>query len=84
LLRGTPLEVAWMLALSLVGLLALAGGIQGWLGGPTNVLGRVLLIAAGLFAVYPVVLGGWGGASALMLFASMMVWQKIRPSRAVA
>ncbi|MBI5904284.1 MAG: TRAP transporter large permease subunit, partial [Deltaproteobacteria bacterium] len=53
LLKGPWTAVAWTGLTAAVGIVALAGGVQGWLFQETVLAERVLLIAAGLFLVYP-------------------------------
>jgi TRAP transporter 4TM/12TM fusion protein len=50
---GTWLEVAWITVTAVVGIVALAGGAQGWLLRRTLLPERLMLIAAGLALVYP-------------------------------
>ncbi|HEY5995389.1 MAG TPA: hypothetical protein VIU29_00125, partial [Candidatus Deferrimicrobiaceae bacterium] len=53
LLKGPWTAVAWTSLTAAIGIVALAGGVQGWLFKETLVSERVLLVAAGLFLVYP-------------------------------
>jgi TRAP transporter 4TM/12TM fusion protein len=50
---GTWLDVAWITVTAVVGIVALAGGAQGWLLRRTFAAERIMLIAAGLALVYP-------------------------------
>ncbi|MCX7179629.1 MAG: TRAP transporter fused permease subunit, partial [Proteobacteria bacterium] len=53
LLKGTWDIIALSSVTAMVGIVALAGGAQGWFLKRTNTLERVLLVAAGLALVYP-------------------------------
>ena len=53
LLKGPWLAVVWTSLTAAIGIVALAGGVQGWLFRKTLLAERLLLIAAGLFLVYP-------------------------------
>jgi TRAP transporter 4TM/12TM fusion protein len=57
------------------GIIALAGGLQGWLFRKTTVIERWMLIVAGLMLVYPVALFDYIGFS---LVAAVVVMQKLR------
>jgi len=45
--------VVWTSLTAAIGIVALAGGVQGWLFQKTVLAERLLLIAAGLLLVYP-------------------------------
>jgi TRAP-type uncharacterized transport system fused permease subunit len=47
------MDVAWTSLTAAIGIVALAGGVQGWLFKKTLLAERLLLIAAGLLLVYP-------------------------------
>jgi TRAP-type uncharacterized transport system fused permease subunit len=53
LLKGPWVAVVWTSLTAAIGIVALAGGVQGWLFRKTVLAERVLLIAAGLLLVYP-------------------------------
>ncbi len=53
LLKGTAGQTALTVASALVGVLALAAGVQGWLLREASRFERVLLVAAGLLLFYP-------------------------------
>jgi TRAP-type uncharacterized transport system fused permease subunit len=53
LLKGSWDNIAWTTLTSAAGLTALAAGLTGWLFTKTTRLERVLLVAAGLFLLYP-------------------------------
>ncbi len=47
------MAVVWTSFTAAIGIVALAGGVQGWLFRETLLAERVLLVAAGLLLVYP-------------------------------
>jgi len=53
LLKGPWTAVIWTSVTAAIGIVSLAGGVQGWLVKATLPVERVFLIAAGLFLVYP-------------------------------
>jgi TRAP transporter 4TM/12TM fusion protein len=53
LLKGPWMGVVWTSLTAAIGIVALAGGVQGWLIKKTLLAERLLLIAAGLLLVYP-------------------------------
>src|SRR3990170_2205038 len=53
LLKGPWTAVIWTSVTAAIGIVSLAGGVQGWLFKKTVLAERVLLVAAGLFLVYP-------------------------------
>jgi TRAP transporter 4TM/12TM fusion protein len=53
LLKGPWTAVIWTSLTAAIGIVALAGGVQGWLFRETVLAERVILVAAGLFLVYP-------------------------------
>ncbi len=55
LLKGAWTAIVWTTLTAMVGLVALAAGMTGWLLRKTTIVERTLLIAAGLVLVYP----GW-------------------------
>jgi TRAP-type uncharacterized transport system fused permease subunit len=59
----------------MIGIVALAGGAQGWLLKKTNLLERLLLIAAGLALVYPQPLADAIGVG---LIIAVVLMQKFR------
>ena len=56
LLKGPPMNIAWTFTTAMVGIYALAGGMDGWLFKRTTVPERAILIASGLALVYPTTL----------------------------
>jgi len=61
--------------MALIGIVVLAGGLQGWLLRQTNVLVRGLSIIAGLVLVYPKAMFDFIG---MVLFAAALASQKLR------
>jgi TRAP-type uncharacterized transport system fused permease subunit len=53
LLKGSPLGIVHVTLTAVVGIAALACGVQGWMLRRTTGLERLLLVAAGLLLVYP-------------------------------
>jgi len=53
LLKGPWTAVVWTSLTAAIGIMALAGGVQGWLYKETTLAERMLLISAGLLLVYP-------------------------------
>ena len=51
--EGSWLGVAWIAATAVVGIAALAFGVQGWLAGRLSAIERAILVVAGLALVYP-------------------------------
>jgi len=79
LLAAEPLAVAWAIAVTLAGVIALAAGFEGWLTRRLTVGQRLVLIAAGLTLVAP----DWrADAAGLVLLAASVCW--IRLGRAAA
>lgn len=68
LLKGSVQDIVWSCATAFFGILALAGGAQGWLLRKTNIVERFLLVAAGLCLVYPKAMYDFIGM-ALLAFA---------------
>ena len=64
---------------AIMGIVALAGGLQGWLLRKTSVIERWMLIVAGLALVYPTKTSDVIG---LVLVALVLVMQKFMPARA--
>lgn len=66
---------------AIIGIVALAGGLQGWLLRRTNLVERWMLIIAGLALVYPTTTSDVIGISLVTL---VVVMQKLRPAEVVA
>lgn len=71
--------IALISVTAIIGIVALAGGLQGWLLRKTNVIERWMLIIAGLALVYPT---KTSDAIGLALVALVLVMQKFVPARA--
>ncbi len=61
--EGTWLGVAWIAITAMVGIAALACGVQGWLAGRLSALERIVLVLAGLALVYP---ASWSDGAGLV------------------
>ncbi len=72
-------SVALVTGTAVIGIGALAGGLQGWLLRKTTGLERWMLIIAGLMLVYPRAMFDFIGFA---LAVSVIVMQKLRPERA--
>ncbi|TMH06339.1 MAG: DUF3394 domain-containing protein, partial [Betaproteobacteria bacterium] len=68
-------SVALVTITAAFGIVALAGGLQGWLFHKTTVLERCLLIIAGVMLVYPVALFDYIGGA---LIGITVILQKLR------
>ncbi len=53
LLRGSPATILPVVATAVIGIMALVGGVGGWVFHRANLLERILLIAGGLVLIYP-------------------------------
>jgi TRAP transporter 4TM/12TM fusion protein len=68
-------SIALVTVTAAFGIIALAGGLQGWLFRKTTLIERWMLIVAGLMLVYPVALFDYIGFA---LVAAVVVMQKLR------
>ncbi|MBI5167815.1 MAG: DUF3394 domain-containing protein, partial [candidate division NC10 bacterium] len=75
LLKGTALNVVWTFITAIAGITALAAGVDGWFLRRTNLLERLILIAAGLVLVYPAF---WGDLVGFGLIGAAFTSQKVR------
>ena len=75
LLKGSWDVIALSSITAMIGIVALAGGAQGWLLKQTSLLERGLLVAAGLALVYPKPLAD---AIGIVLICLVVVMQKLR------
>jgi len=74
LLKGSWGGILWTTVTAMVGLLALAAGVTGWLIRKTTRVEQAMLIASGLILVYP----GWlQDLIGFILFALAILLQKI-------
>lgn len=69
-------SVAVVTVTAMIGIVALAGGLQGWLLRRTTLPERWMLIIAGLALVYP---AGFSDILGFVLVVTVMVLQKMRP-----
>lgn len=74
LLKGSAIDIAWTTITAFIGIAALAFGIQNWFVRQTRLYERIMLIAAGLFLVYPLTFYDIIGFS---LIAAVFVSQKL-------
>jgi len=74
LLKGNPLSIIWTFTTALVGIFALAGGMDGWMFKRAKYYERVILILSGLALVYPTLLFDFIG---LGLLAAAILSQKV-------
>ncbi|MEP6607553.1 MAG: TRAP transporter fused permease subunit [Burkholderiaceae bacterium] len=72
---GSWWDVAWIVGLVVIALIALAGAAEGWLISKTTLLERLLLIAAGLLIIYP---HAWFDAIGFGLLMSVVALQLLR------
>jgi TRAP transporter 4TM/12TM fusion protein len=75
LLKGSAWGIATTFATGLLGVLALAGGVDGWFFKKTHFLERMLLIVAGLSLMYP---AGWADIVGMVLMGITVLSQKLR------
>jgi TRAP transporter 4TM/12TM fusion protein len=75
LAKASVVDIATVCVTAMIGIAALAGGMQGWLFRKTNSLERWLLIFAGLALVYPRVAFDYIG---IVLIVIVLVSQKLR------
>jgi TRAP transporter 4TM/12TM fusion protein len=75
------LHVAWISATAIVGIAALACGVQKWLLRACNQLERWILVICGLLLIYPAPLTDWLGLGGV---AGLLAWQRlVRPTAAI-
>ncbi len=79
LMKGSVLNIASTFATALLGVLALAGGVDSWLFKKTTLLERGLLILAGLALMYP---AGWADLLGIVLLGVTVLLQKLRKGKA--
>ncbi len=72
---ASPVDIALVSVTAMIGIAALAGGMQGWVLKKTTSLERWLLVIAGLFLVYPRAAFDYIG---LALVVAVIVMQKLR------
>jgi len=74
LLKGSPIAIIWTFLTALVGIFALAAGMDGWMLKRATYYERVILIIAGLALVYPALLYDFIG---LGLVGVVLLSQKV-------
>src|SRR5687767_1284364 len=72
---GSWWDVAWITALVVIALVALAAAAEGWLFSKTTLIERGTLIAAGLLLIYP---RPWLDAIGIALLAGVILMQLVR------
>ena len=75
LLKGSFLNIVTTFATSIIGILALAGGVDSWFFKKTTLPERTFLIIAGLALMYP---AGWADLVGLVLVGIVILSQKLR------
>ena len=67
------LHVAWITATAVLGIAALAAGVQKWLLRACSQLERWVLVLSGLLLIYPAQMADWIGIAGI---AVVLLWQK--------
>ena len=80
LMQGSAADIAISTASALVGILALAAGLGGWIRGPASSVERALATAGGLLLFYA---GTWSDAAGLGLFGTAIVLNVFRTPSAI-
>ena len=75
------LHVGWITATAVLGIAALAAGVQSWLLRGCNQLERWTLVASGLLLIYPAQMADWIGIAGI---AAVLLWQKFGAQTAKA
>jgi TRAP transporter 4TM/12TM fusion protein len=75
------LHVAWIAATAVLGIAALAAGVQKWLLRGCSQLERWILVASGLLLIYPAQMADWIGIGGI---AVVLLWQKFGAQTAKA
>jgi TRAP transporter 4TM/12TM fusion protein len=84
LLKGSVVNVIHVTVTAIVGIAALACGVQGWMFQRTTWLERSLLIAAGLLLLYPARIGDIAGVALAGTVAATQYWKIKRRRRNTA
>jgi TRAP-type uncharacterized transport system fused permease subunit len=74
LLKGDPVSIFWTFITALVGIFALAAGMDGWMFKETTWYERIILVVAGVALVYPSLVFDVSG---LALVGAAVVSQKV-------
>ncbi len=83
LMQGAPLEVMMAAATSVIGVIALAAGLEGWLMVRAAMWQRLMLVGGGLLMVVPGIATDGGGILLIGTVAALH-WRAARASRTVA
>lgn len=75
LLHGPPAEVALVIAMSLVGIIAVAAAVEGYFLRQSNLGERVLLFSSGIMIFVPI---GWVRLLGFCILIALLIWQKYR------
>ena len=75
LMRADWWPIVWTTVTAIVGIIALAGGLQGWFIVKTNLIERWILIVSGVLLAYP---DPWADLSGFIGFAVVLFTQYIR------
>ncbi len=75
LMRADWWPIVWTTVTAIVGIIALAGGLQGWFIVKTNLIERWILIVSGVLLAYP---APWADLSGFIGFAVVLFTQYIR------
>jgi TRAP transporter 4TM/12TM fusion protein len=67
------MHVAWIAATAVLGIAALAAGVQKWLLRSCSQLERWILVASGLLLIYPAQMADWIGIAGISI---VLLWQK--------
>jgi TRAP-type uncharacterized transport system fused permease subunit len=78
LLQGSLVDVLWTSLAAILGVVALAAGIGGWMRGPAHLLERALVITAAALLFVPRPLATLAGASLLVVTVAVH-WLRLRP-----
>jgi TRAP-type uncharacterized transport system fused permease subunit len=77
LLKGNPVDVLHVVLTAVVGIIALACGVQGWMMRRTTPLERAMLIVAGLALVYPSPVADGVGLGLVLLAVLMQRFRRV-------
>jgi TRAP-type uncharacterized transport system fused permease subunit len=74
-------EIIWSLTSAVLGILSLAGGVQGWLIGKTRIVERILLLGAGLLLIKPGIYTDMIGFLCLGIVVLLQILEKNKVGR---
>ena len=75
---GSWIDIVLITGKTALGLAALACGVQGWMFRKTFLIERLMLIAAGVFLVYPTIAADIIGLSLIALVVLLQLWKRKR------